>query len=94
MPKLSVVIQKEGYHANRTTNSMFCPTSETEAEVDAVKLITDHSMAVALLWFSVACFGGIVSVMFHLMYVQIILVRFRLLSGHVLGKSCSKFEHI
>ena len=32
-----------------------------------------------------------VSVIFHLMYVQIILVRFRLLRGHLLGKSCSLF---
>ena len=34
-------------------------------------------------------FGVRVSVTFHLMFVHIILVRFRLLSDHLLGKSCS-----
>ena len=29
----------EGYHANRTTNLMFCTTSKTEGEVGAVKLV-------------------------------------------------------
>ena len=33
------------------------------------------------------CFGVTVSVMFHLMCVHIILVRFWLLSGHLLGKN-------
>ena len=33
------------------------------------------------------CFVS-VSVTFHLMYVLIVLVRCRLLSGHLLGKSC------
>ena len=42
----------------------------------------DRSKAVVLLWFYVACFGVRVSVMFHLMFVHNILVRFRLLSGH------------
>ena len=28
----------EGYHVNRTTNLMFCTTSETEGEVARVKL--------------------------------------------------------
>ena len=42
-----------------------------------------------LLWFSVAFFGVRVSVMFHHIFVHIILVRFRLLSGHFLGKSCA-----
>ena len=37
---------------------------------------------------SVACFGVRVSVMFHLMFVLILLVRFGLLSGYLLGKSC------
>ena len=32
--------------------------------------ITDRSKAVALLWFSVACFDVRVSVMFHLMFVH------------------------
>ena len=36
---------------------------------------------------SVACFGVRVSVMFHLMFI-ILLVRFGLLSGHLLGNSC------
>ena len=34
-------------------------------------------------------FGVRVSMTFHLMYVHIISVRFRLLSGHLLGKGCS-----
>ena len=29
----------EGYHANQTTNEMFCTTSETETEVGAIKSI-------------------------------------------------------
>ena len=45
-------------------------------------------MAIDLLWFSVACFGVRVSVTFHLMFVHNILVRFGLLSGYLLGKSC------
>ena len=77
---------------------MFCTTSETKGEVVHVKLvqapqyfISDRSKAVVLLWFSVACFvfGVRVSVTFHLMCVHIILVRYGLLSGHLLGKSCS-----
>ena len=31
---------------------------------------TDRSKAVVLMWFSVACFGVRVSVMFHLMFVH------------------------
>ena len=42
-----------------------------------------------MLWFSVACFGVRVSVMFHLTCVHIILGRFGLLSGHLLGNGCS-----
>ena len=34
---------------------------------------------------SVACFGVRFSVMFHLMFFIILLVRFGLLSGHLLG---------
>ena len=49
----------------------------------------DRSKAVALLWFYVACFGVRDSVTFHLKCVHIILLRFRLLSGHLLGNSCS-----
>ena len=45
--------------------------------------------AVVLLWFSVACFGVRVSVTFRLACVHIISVRFGLLSGHILGNSCS-----
>ena len=37
---------------------------------------------------SVACFGGRVKVMFHLIFVHIFLVRFGLLSGQPLGNSC------
>ena len=40
------------------------------------------------MWFSVACFGVRLSVMFHLMFVHFTLVRFWLLSGHLLGNSC------
>ena len=57
----------EVYHASRTTNRMFCTTSETEDEVGAVKsifsppvvfYITDCTNVVLLIWFSVfACFG-------------------------------------
>ena len=44
--------------------------------------------AVVLLWFSVAGFGVRVSMTFHLTCVHIILIRFGLLSGHLLGNSC------
>ena len=37
---------------------------------------------------SVALFGVRVSVMFHLMLCIVLLVRFGLLSGHLLGNSC------
>ena len=37
---------------------------------------------------SVGCFGVRVSVMFHLVFVIILLGRFGLLSGHLLGNSC------
>ena len=50
--------------------------------------ITDRSNAVGLLLFSVACFSVRASVTFQLIFVYIILVRFRLLNGHPLGKSC------
>ena len=46
---------------------------------------------------SVVCFGVRVSVMFHLMKFIILLVRFGLLSGHLLGNSCPfgwPFVHI
>ena len=36
----------------------------------------------------VACLGVKVSVMFHLIFVHLLLVQFGLLSGHLLGKSC------
>ena len=51
--------------------------------------INDLSQAVALLWFYVVCFGVRVSVTFYLMCVYIIFVWFGLLSGHLLGKTCS-----
>ena len=56
---------------------------------------TYRSNAVVQLWFSVACFGVRVSVTFKLKFVYIntyivlFLVRFKLLSDHLLGKSCS-----
>ena len=55
------------------------------------EFVTDRSKAMVLLWFSVACFGVKISVMFHLMFVYayILLVRFWLLSGHLLGNSCA-----
>ena len=34
------------------------------------EFVTDRSKAVGLTWFSVACFGVRVSVMFHLMFVH------------------------
>ena len=34
------------------------------------EFVTDRSKAVVLTWFSVACFGVRVSVMFHLMFVH------------------------
>ena len=37
---------------------------------------------------SVSCFGVRVSVMFHFIFVLILLVQFGLLSGHLLGNSC------
>ena len=49
----------------------------------------NYSLLTVLLWFSVASFGVRVSVKSHIMFVNIILVRFRLLSDHLLGKSCS-----
>ena len=52
--------------------------------------MTFHLTSVSVAeWFSVTCFGVRVSVTFHLTCVHIILVRFRLLSGHLLGNSCS-----
>ena len=39
-------------------------------------------------------FGVRVSVTFHLMCVHIILVRFALLSGQLLGKSCYSVDHM
>ena len=55
-----------------------CTTSVTEGEVartDKTSLspqefVTDRSRAVVLTWFSVACFGVRVSVIFHLMFVH------------------------
>ena len=39
-------------------------------------------------------FGVRVSVMFHLTCVHIIIVRFRLLSGHLLGKAAHLVNHM
>ena len=49
---------------------------------------TDRSKAVVLLWFSVACFWC-PSFGVQLMCVHIILVRFGLLNGHLMGMGCS-----
>ena len=58
--------------------------------------ITNRCNAVVMLWYSLVCcflccfFGGVrVSVTFRLTYVHISLVQFGLLSGHLLGNSCS-----
>ena len=37
---------------------------------DAVIVVTNRSKAMVLMWFSVACFGVGVSVVFHLLLVQ------------------------
>ena len=37
---------------------------------------------------SVSCLGVRISVMFHFMFVYILLVQFGLLSGHLFGNSC------
>ena len=54
-----------------------CTTSATEGEVARIKLfklskefVTDRSKAVVLTWFSVACVGVRVSVMFHRIFVH------------------------
>ena len=73
-----------------------CTTSATEGKVARKKKLvyaprnsfnTDRSKAVFLTWLSVACFGVRVMVMFHLMFVHYIEVRFWLLSDHLLGNS-------
>ena len=43
----------------------------------------------SLQWPMLPVAGGIVSMSFHLTFVHIILVRLRLMSGHLLGNSCS-----
>ena len=78
---------------------MFCTTSETEGEVGAVKHVkapppsSNSLLSVPRRLFCcgslLPVFGVRVSETFHLMCVHIILGRFRLLSGHVLGNSCS-----
>ena len=76
---------------------MFCPTSETEGEVGPVKLVkSPHSNLLLTVPRRKFCcgsllpvFGARVLVTFHLKCVHIILVRFGLLSGHLLGNSCS-----
>ena len=59
--------------------------SETEGEVHSL-------LGVPRWWFCcgslLPVFGVRVLVKFHLICVHIILVRFRLLSGHLLGNSC------
>ena len=50
--------------------------------------LTDRSKAVVLMWFSVACFGVRVSVMFHLMFVHYTLSSVRIAEWHLLGNSC------
>ena len=60
-----MIDELEGYHASRTTNRMFCTTSETEGEVGTVKsifsppvvfYITGGTNVVLLIWFSVFAF--------------------------------------
>ena len=41
------------------------------------------------MWFSVACFGVRVSVMFHLIFVHYTFSSFFVADGHLLGNSCS-----
>ena len=55
--------------------------------VNTPGLITDRLKVVVLLWLYVACLGARVSVMFQLTSVHIILVRFVLLSCHLIGNS-------
>ena len=43
---------------------------ETSLTPPPSNFVTDHSKAVVLMWFSVACFGVRVSVMFQLMFVH------------------------
>ena len=52
------------------------------------EFVTDRSKAAVLMWFSDDCFGVRVPVMFHLIFVHYILVRFWSLSGHLLGNNC------
>ena len=76
---------------------MFCTTSETKGDVGAVKHVKAalSYVILAVLRRQFCCgymlhvFGVRVSVSFHLMFVHIILVRFRLHGGHLLGKTCS-----
>ena len=75
---------------------MFFTISETEGEVGPVNSIEAPPPPVIHYWplqgggsVVVLCcsFGVRVSVAFHHMFVQIILVWFELLSGHLFGKS-------
>ena len=75
---------------------MFCTTSETEDEAVHVKLVESTPVihygpfqGGSSVVFLLHVFGVSVSVTFHLTCVHIILVRFRLLSGHLLRNSCS-----
>ena len=68
-------------------NSGVSPTSKVTKFQQAPSNLL-RSKAVVMLWFSVACFCVRVSVTFHLTCVHI-LVPFGLLSGHLLGNSCS-----
>ena len=73
--EVSAKVQKVSCEPNNQLN--ICTTSVTESEAGSFKyvypipppklFITDRSNAVVLMWFSVAWFGGKVSVMFHLM---------------------------
>ena len=75
---------------------MFCTTSETEGEVVHIKLVQVPSNSLLTVPMRKFCCGSLlpvlgvrVSMTFQLTCVHIILVRFGLLSGHLLGNSCS-----
>ena len=74
---------------------MFCISSETEGEVVHVKLLpaSNSLLTVPMRYFYcgslLPVFGARVLMTFHHTCVHIILVQFQLLSGHLLGNSCS-----
>ena len=80
---------------------MFCTTSETKREVGAVKHVDPPCYSLLTVPRRYFCCGSVlpffgvrVSVTFHLTCVQIILVRFGLLSGHLLGIVAHSVGHM